>query len=150
MWRTDTQTDRHRIMTYATLVHHIAWQKRFSRDHCCWGRSKSGCRIEGSHTKLELTTSLTNHNSSSSLERCYFPLCSARQRSLAILGRRRGALDWACRSNVASHCTLPSCNAMLLLFPLTTMKYWICCNKNNNFTCQSAEYKNEEKTHVVK
>jgi len=25
-------------------------RKRFSRDHCCRGRSKSGCRIVGSHT----------------------------------------------------------------------------------------------------
>ena len=30
--------------------------KRFSRDHCCWGRSKLGCRIVGSHTRWELTT----------------------------------------------------------------------------------------------
>jgi len=30
--------------------------KRFSRDHCCWGRSKPGCRIVGSHTRWELTT----------------------------------------------------------------------------------------------
>jgi len=26
-------------------------QKRFSRDHCCRGRSKPGCRIVGSHTR---------------------------------------------------------------------------------------------------
>jgi len=25
-------------------------RKRFSRDHCCLGRSKPGCRIVGSHT----------------------------------------------------------------------------------------------------
>ena len=31
-------------------------RKRFSRDHCCWGRSKPGCRIAGSHTRWELTT----------------------------------------------------------------------------------------------
>jgi len=31
-------------------------QKRFSRDHCCRGRSKPGCRIVGSHTMWELTT----------------------------------------------------------------------------------------------
>ena len=31
-------------------------RKRFSRVHCCRGRSKSGCRIVGSHTKWELTT----------------------------------------------------------------------------------------------
>ena len=31
--------------------------KRFSRDHCCRGRSKSGCQIVGSHTRWELTTS---------------------------------------------------------------------------------------------
>ena len=31
-------------------------RKRFSRDHCCRGRSKPGCRIVGSHTKWELTT----------------------------------------------------------------------------------------------
>ena len=31
-------------------------QKRFSRDHCCWGRSKPGCQIVGSHTRWELTT----------------------------------------------------------------------------------------------
>ena len=30
-------------------------QKRFSRDHCCWGRLKPGCRIVGSHTRWELT-----------------------------------------------------------------------------------------------
>ena len=30
--------------------------KRFSRDHCCRGRSKPGCRIVGSHTRWELTT----------------------------------------------------------------------------------------------
>ena len=30
-------------------------RKRFSRDHCCWGRSKPGCRIVGSHTRWELT-----------------------------------------------------------------------------------------------
>ena len=30
-------------------------QKRFSRDHCCRGRSKPGCRIVGSHTRWELT-----------------------------------------------------------------------------------------------
>ena len=26
-------------------------RKRFSRDHCCRGRSKPGCRIVGSHTR---------------------------------------------------------------------------------------------------
>jgi len=31
-------------------------RKQFSRDHCCWGRSKPGCRIVGSHTTWELTT----------------------------------------------------------------------------------------------
>jgi len=31
-------------------------QKRFSRDHCCRGRSKSSCRIVGLHTKWEMTT----------------------------------------------------------------------------------------------
>ena len=31
-------------------------QKRFSKDHCCRGRSKPGCRIVGSHTRWELTT----------------------------------------------------------------------------------------------
>jgi len=31
-------------------------QKRFSRDHCCWGRSKPGCPIVGSRTRWELTT----------------------------------------------------------------------------------------------
>ena len=31
-------------------------RKRFSRDHCCWERSKPGCRIVGSHTKWQLTT----------------------------------------------------------------------------------------------
>ena len=31
-------------------------QKRFSGDLCCWGRSKPGCRIVGSHTRWELTT----------------------------------------------------------------------------------------------
>ena len=31
-------------------------QKRFSRDHCCRGRSKPGCRIVGLHTRGELTT----------------------------------------------------------------------------------------------
>jgi len=31
-------------------------QKRFSRDHCCQGTSKPGCRIVGSHTRWELTT----------------------------------------------------------------------------------------------
>jgi len=31
-------------------------QKWFSRDHCCWGRSKPGCQIVGSHTRWELTT----------------------------------------------------------------------------------------------
>ena len=30
--------------------------KWFSRDHCCWGRSKPGCQIVGSHTRWELTT----------------------------------------------------------------------------------------------
>jgi len=30
-------------------------RKRFSRDHCCRGRSKPGCRIVGSHTRW-LTT----------------------------------------------------------------------------------------------
>ena len=30
--------------------------KRFSRDNCCRGRSKPGCRIVGSHTRWELTT----------------------------------------------------------------------------------------------
>jgi len=30
-------------------------RKRFSRDHCCWGRSKPGCRIVGLHTSWELT-----------------------------------------------------------------------------------------------
>jgi len=30
--------------------------KRFTRDHCCRGRSKPGCRIVGSHTRWELTT----------------------------------------------------------------------------------------------
>jgi len=31
-------------------------RKRFSRDHCCRGRSKPGCRIVGLHTRWELTT----------------------------------------------------------------------------------------------
>jgi len=31
-------------------------QKRFSRDHCCRGRSKPGCRIVGLHIEWELTT----------------------------------------------------------------------------------------------
>ena len=31
-------------------------RKRCSRDHCCRGRSKLGCRIVGSHTRWELTT----------------------------------------------------------------------------------------------
>ena len=31
-------------------------RKRFSRDHCCRGRSKPGCRIVGSHTRWELNT----------------------------------------------------------------------------------------------
>jgi len=31
-------------------------RKRFSRDHCCRGRSKPGCRIVWSHTRWELTT----------------------------------------------------------------------------------------------
>jgi len=31
-------------------------RKRFSRDHCCRGRSKPGCQIVGSHTRWELTT----------------------------------------------------------------------------------------------
>jgi len=31
-------------------------QKWFSRDKCCWGRSKPSCRIVGSHTRWELTT----------------------------------------------------------------------------------------------
>jgi len=31
-------------------------RKRFSRDHCCRGRSKPGCWIVGSHTRWELTT----------------------------------------------------------------------------------------------
>jgi len=31
-------------------------RKQFCRDHCCWGRSKPGCRILGSHTRWELTT----------------------------------------------------------------------------------------------
>jgi len=31
-------------------------RKRFSGDRCCWGRSKPGCRIVGSHTRWELTT----------------------------------------------------------------------------------------------
>ena len=31
-------------------------RKRFSRDHCCWGRSKPGCRIVRSHTRWVLTT----------------------------------------------------------------------------------------------
>jgi len=31
-------------------------RQRFSRDHCCRGRSKPVCRIVGSHTRWELTT----------------------------------------------------------------------------------------------
>jgi len=31
-------------------------RKRLSRDHCCRGRSKPGCRIVGSHNRWELTT----------------------------------------------------------------------------------------------
>ena len=31
-------------------------RKRLSRDHCCRGRLKPGCRIVGSHTRWELTT----------------------------------------------------------------------------------------------
>jgi len=31
-------------------------QRRFSRVHCCWGRSKPGCRIVGSQTRWALTT----------------------------------------------------------------------------------------------
>ena len=30
-------------------------RKRFSRDHCCRGKSKPGCRIVGSHAGWELT-----------------------------------------------------------------------------------------------
>ena len=32
-------------------------RKQFSRDHCCRGRSKPGCRIVGSHTRWELNQS---------------------------------------------------------------------------------------------
>jgi len=32
-------------------------RKRFSRDHCCRGRSKPGCQIVGSHIRWELITS---------------------------------------------------------------------------------------------
>jgi len=35
-------------------------RKQFSRDHCCRGRSKPGCRIVGSHTRWELTTEPTS------------------------------------------------------------------------------------------
>jgi len=31
-------------------------RKRFSRDHCCRGRSKPSCRIVGSQTRWEMTT----------------------------------------------------------------------------------------------
>ena len=31
-------------------------RKRFTRDHCCRGRSKPGCWIVGSHTRWEFTT----------------------------------------------------------------------------------------------
>ena len=33
-------------------------RKRFSRDYCCSGRSKPGCRIVGSHTRWQLTISV--------------------------------------------------------------------------------------------
>jgi len=36
-------------------------RKRFSRDLCCWGRSKPGCQTVGSHTRWELTTSADFH-----------------------------------------------------------------------------------------
>ena len=32
-------------------------RKQFSRDHCCRGRSKPGCRIVGSHTRWQLNQS---------------------------------------------------------------------------------------------
>ena len=34
----------------------FSMQKRFSRDHCCRGRSKPGCQIVQSHTRWELNT----------------------------------------------------------------------------------------------
>jgi len=35
---------------------HCFVQKRFSKDHCCRGRSKPSCQIVGSHTRWELNT----------------------------------------------------------------------------------------------
>jgi len=45
-----------RIWQCGTLSESYRKDKRFSRDHCCWGRSKPGYGIVGSHTRWELTT----------------------------------------------------------------------------------------------
>jgi len=39
-----------------SFCRHRTERKRFSRDHCCRGRLKPGCRIVGSHISWELTT----------------------------------------------------------------------------------------------
>jgi len=43
------------FLLQAPHCHCWMW-KRFSRDHCCRGRSKPSCQIVGSHTRWELTT----------------------------------------------------------------------------------------------
>jgi len=61
--------------------------KRFSRDHCCRGRSKPGCRILGSHTRWELTTSAD------------FQLCLHRLlTSAGCKSSHSGFLDVSCRN----------------------------------------------------
>ena len=62
-------------------------QKRFSKDHCCRGRSKPGCRILGSHTRWELTTSAD------------FQLCLHRLlTSAGCKSSHSGFLDVSCRN----------------------------------------------------
>jgi len=65
IWQCGTSSGSHHKDTDQCLSRHFFLQapqcpcsvrKRFSRDHCCQGRSKPGCRIVGSQTRWELTT----------------------------------------------------------------------------------------------
>jgi len=90
-------------------------RKRFSRDHCCRGRSKPGCRIVGSHTRWELTTWAD------------FQLC--RHRLLMSAGCKSshsGFLDVS-RSNGGLSCHLNDMICCLQRRWLSTIWHLTCC-----------------------
>jgi len=67
-------------------------RKRFSRDHCCWGRSKPGCQIVGSHTGWELTTPPDPTSSYVSIDFLMSTGCKSSHNGFLDVSRNNGGL----------------------------------------------------------